>query len=59
MKKPDPLSKLSKKQRRLAKKHGTPPQFSSAVWKCVPGEISSDEAHAAVSKYFQEWADAA
>jgi hypothetical protein len=53
------LAELSKKQRKLARKHGTPPEFSAAVWACVPGEISSEEAQAAINKYFREWSEAA
>ena len=59
MKKINLSSVFSKKQRRLAKKHGTPSEFASAVWQCVPGDISTDEAQAAISKYLKEWDDAA
>lgn len=45
-------------QRKLAKKHGTPAEFAQAVYKCVPGDISMDEARAAVEKYNGEWATA-
>jgi len=43
------------KQVALAKKHGTPAEFAVAVYKCVPGDISMDEARAAIEKYNTEW----
>lgn len=46
---------LTPKQRKLAKKHGTPAEFAQAVYKCVPGDISMDEARASVDKYCYEW----
>jgi len=46
---------LTPKQRKLVKKHGTPAEFAQAVYKCVPGDISMDEAQAAVGKYNREW----
>lgn len=49
---------LTPNQRKLAKKHGTPAEFAQAVYKCVPGDISMDEARAAVDKYNREWAEA-
>lgn len=49
---------LSKAQKALAKKHGTPAEFAAAVYRAVPSEISMDEAAAAVSKYNREWAEA-
>lgn len=49
---------LSKQQRVLAKKHGTPAEFAVAVYKAVPGDISMDEARLAVAKYQREWDDA-
>jgi len=48
-------SMLSKKQRKLKKRHGTPAEFAQSVYKCVPGEISMDEARSAVAKYQMEW----
>lgn len=42
-------------QRKLAKKHGTPAEFAAGVYKCVPGDISMDEAREAISKYNREW----
>ena len=42
-------------QRRLQKKHGTPAEFAQAVYRCVPGDISMDEAKAAIAKYQREW----
>lgn len=50
---------LSRKQKRLAKKHGTPAEFARACYGCVPGDISMDEARAAVEKYNREWEAAA
>jgi hypothetical protein len=50
---------LSKKQIRLKLKHGTPADFARAVYECVPGDISMDEARTAIDKYNQEWQDAA
>jgi hypothetical protein len=49
------LSELSAKQIRLKVKHGTPAEFARAVYECVPGDISMDEARAAIEKYNQEW----
>jgi hypothetical protein len=46
---------MTAQQRKLAKKHGTPAEFAVAVYKCVPGDISMDEARAAVEKYNREW----
>lgn len=46
---------MTSTQRRLAKKHGTPADFAVAVYQCVPGEISMDEARDAVESYNQEW----
>jgi hypothetical protein len=50
---------LSKKQLRLRLRHGTPADFAKAVYACVPGDISMDEARTAIDKYNQEWQDAA
>ena len=50
---------LSKKQLRLKLKHGTPAEFAVAIYKCVPGDISMDEARAAIDKYNREWLEAA
>lgn len=52
------VSAMTPRQRILAKKHGTPPDFASSVYKCVPGDISMDEARAAIDKYNREWAEA-
>ena len=49
---------LTPKQRKLAKKHGTPAEFAQSVYKTVPGYISMDEARDAVDKYNREWAAA-
>lgn len=46
---------FTKKQAALVKKHGTPAEFAQAVYRCVPGDISMDEARAAVDKYNREW----
>jgi len=46
---------LTPAQRKLAKKHGTPAEFAQATYACVPGDISMDEARAAVEKYSQQW----
>jgi len=45
-------------QKKLAKQHGTPAQFATDVYKCVPGDISMDEARAAIKKYNREWSAA-
>lgn len=50
---------LSKQQKALAKKHGTPAEFSTACYDSVPSFISMDEAAAAIDKYNREWAAAA
>lgn len=52
------LIALTPGQRKLRLKHGTPAEFARAVYDCVPGYISMDEAEAAVLKYRQEWATA-
>lgn len=52
------LSQMTPAQRELNRKHGTPAVFARAVYKCVPGDISMDEARAAVEKYGREWAEA-
>jgi hypothetical protein len=49
---------MTRKQKALAKKHGTPAEFAQACYACVPGDISIDEASAAVAKYNREWAEA-
>lgn len=46
---------MTPQQRKLAKKHGTPAEFAQAVYKCVPGDISMDEARASVEKYNYDW----
>lgn len=48
-------AQLTSGQRRLMKKHGTPAEFAKAVYKCVPGDISMDEAKAAVERYGRDW----
>lgn len=49
---------MSKRQKALAVLHGTPSKFASACYDAVPGDISMDEAVAAIEKYNKEWADA-
>lgn len=49
---------LSKKQKALARKHGTPAEFAVACYECCPGIISMNEAAAAISKYNREWRNA-
>jgi uncharacterized protein YmfQ (DUF2313 family) len=46
---------LTEGQKALAKKHGTPAQFAEACYAAVPGDISMDEAKAAIEKYQKEW----
>ena len=50
---------MSKRQKALAKKHGTPAEFARAVYETVPGFISMDEARDAINKYNREWVEAA
>lgn len=52
------LAALSKAQKVLAKKHGTPAEFAKACYECVPGDISMDEAAASIDKYNREWKEA-
>jgi hypothetical protein len=53
------LSKVfTAKQKILAEKHGTPAEFSEAVYRAVPGCISMDEARSSIEKYNKEWAEA-
>jgi hypothetical protein len=52
------LSCCSRRQKALAKKHGSPAEFAKACYECVPGDISMDEARAAIEKYNQEWVEA-
>lgn len=49
---------MNEKQKLLAAKHGTPAEFAKAVDRTV-GEISIDEARAAIEKYNREWEEAA
>lgn len=49
----------TKKQKALAKKHGHPVQFASAVSAaCCSMEITSAEAKAAIDEYDKEWEEA-
>lgn len=50
---------MSNRQRQLKKKHGTPAEFAAACYRSVPGDISMDEADAAIRKYSAEWREAA
>lgn len=45
---------MTAKQAALKAKHGTPAQFARAVYRTI-GEVSADEAKAAIAKYNQEW----
>jgi len=49
---------LSKKQKELKRKHGTPEKFAIACYIAVPGVISVNEANAAIEKYNKEWIEA-
>ena len=46
---------LNKGQQELLARHGTPAEFSKAVYACCPSDISMDEARAAIDKYNTEW----
>lgn len=46
---------LTRKQRYLKEKHGTPDEFKFAVMLAVPSFISINEALSAIFKYKQEW----
>lgn len=48
---------MTQKQQVLALKHGTPAQFTRAVIDAI-GEISLDEAYAAITKYYREYKEA-
>lgn len=50
---------LSREQRRLRKKHGTPAEFATACYAACPGYISMDEARIAIEKYNRQWNAAA
>lgn len=50
----NPDNKFNQSQRKLIEKHGTPTEFAIAVWSMI-GEISVDEAQAAVRKYDEEF----
>ena len=47
----DLMQVFSEKQKEIAKKHGTPAEFASAVYRAVPGDISMGEAREAIEKY--------
>lgn len=49
---------LTDRQVELRREHGTPAEFASAVYGSVPGDISMDEARAAIEDYNREWAEA-
>jgi hypothetical protein len=46
---------ISTKQRRLARKYGTPAEFAAACYACCPEFISMTEAKQASEKYNREW----
>lgn len=46
---------LTAGQRQLREAHGTPEEFSRAVWRAFPGYVTADEAVAATQKYQAEW----
>lgn len=46
---------MTKAQKDLARKHGTPAEFAQACYTAVPGFISMDEAATAIRKYNAEW----
>lgn len=46
---------LSRSQKHLARKHGTPPEFARAVYEAVPSFISMAEADQAIKKFNREW----
>ena len=48
---------MNSAQQELEARHGTPAEFSKAVWS-VLGEISVAEAQAAIEKYEREWDEA-
>jgi len=50
---------MSTAQRELWEKHGTPEQFETAVWDCVPSMISVTEAEEAIEAYRIQWHAAA
>lgn len=52
------LAGLTKAQRVLAKRHGTPAEFAKACYAAVPEFIGMDEAKAAITKYNREWSQA-
>ncbi len=46
---------MTPEQERMAKAHGTPREFSAAVWAAMPEFLSWAEAEDAVAKYQAEW----
>lgn len=50
--------RMTRAQRVLAKKHGTPAEFEVACYKAVPGMVSMDEAKAAIARYEEQWVGA-
>lgn len=52
------MERLTPEQRRLKRLHKTPDEFARDVMECL-GEISLEEANAAVAKYRKEWEAAA
>lgn len=50
---------MTKRQEKLAKKHGTPEEFRDNIWEaCNDLFITTEEAHAAINKYNDEWEEA-
>jgi hypothetical protein len=52
------MAGLTRKQRKLAKRHGTPAEFAVAVYQAVPGDLSMDEARRSIDKYNLQWKEA-
>lgn len=46
---------LSPRQKDLRRVSGTPAEFARGIYQCVPGDISMDEARAALDRYIREW----
>ena len=49
------MKRLRTTREELTRKHGTPPEFASAVYRTVPEFLSMDEARDAVDRYAKEW----
>ena len=46
---------LTKAQKALVRKHGSPEEFAAACYACCPSFISMDEARKAVDSYNRDW----